>query len=110
MCHGRAVDLAQGIDQLGLDATAGPLVLWWQQLTAGENATEKANRMQETTESVSCAQKLIQPNRRIASAAVCKLRRAGSPASAASSGGLPLSAFVAAAAHACGSRYAIVSG
>lgn len=84
--------------------------MWWQQLTAGENATEKANKMQETTESVSCAQKLIQPNRRIASAAVCKLRRAGSPASAASSGGLPKSAFVAAAAHACGSRCAVVSG
>ena len=45
--------------------------------------------MQETTDSVSCAQKLIQPKRRIASAAVNKLRRAGSPASVAIAGGSP---------------------
>jgi hypothetical protein len=58
-------------------------------LTAGEKATENANRMQETTDSVSCAQKLIQPKRRMASAAVARLRRAGSPASVAIDGGSP---------------------
>ena len=75
------------------------------QLTAGEKATEKAKRMQETTERVSCAQKVIQPNRRIASAAVLRLRRAGSPASVAGCAAASRSLLSAAAAdggHGCG--------
>ena len=62
--------------------------------------------MQETMDSVSCTQKLIQPKRRVASAAVCRFRRAGSPASAGSGGcfslllPVPAAALAAAAAGA----------
>ena len=48
------------------------------QLTRDVNATEKSKIMAETTDSTSCVQKLSQPKRLQAAAALARFLRAGS--------------------------------
>ena len=80
-CKQRSTDAAVNfvvMKQACYRPAAVPCQLCWQKLTREVKATENNRMSADTTDNTSCVQKLSQPNRRHAAAALAKFLRAGS--------------------------------